>query len=94
MSMNDEEDRLTPTALERFGIEWRGPHMPIARPTPDGYWTPWHEATTKIEQLRGTLAELAALVRGECPALLNEDSGGDARLSMEIDELLREQGGY
>lgn len=42
----------------------------------------------EIKRLRGALAELAALVRGECPSLLNEDSGGDARLSMEIDELL------
>ena len=31
------------------------------------------------------LEELVALVRGECPSLLNEDSGGDAKLSMEID---------
>lgn len=30
--------------LERYGIEWRGPHMPIALPMPDGYWTPWHIA--------------------------------------------------
>lgn len=40
------------------------------------------------ERLRAALAELAALVRGECPSLLNEDSGGDARLDMAIDDCL------
>lgn len=34
------------------------------------------------------LRELVTLVRGECPALLNEDSGGDARLSLAIDDAL------
>lgn len=35
-----------------------------------------------------TLADLAALVRGECPRLLNEDSGGNAELSLRIDAIL------
>ena len=34
------------------------------------------------------LRELVTLVRGESPALLNEDSGGDARLSLAIDDAL------
>ncbi len=34
------------------------------------------------------LQELVALVRGESPRLLNEDSGGDAELSIKIDEYL------
>ena len=45
-------------------------------------------AAEEIECLRSTLAELVALVRGECPSLLNEDSGGDAALSIAIDEVL------
>ncbi len=40
------------------------------------------------ERLHAALAELTALVRGECPAILNEDSGGDAALAIEIDSLL------
>ena len=39
-------------------------------------------------KLRSALAELTALVRGECGALLDEDSGSSASLSMEIDDLL------
>ena len=39
-------------------------------------------------KLRSALAELTALVRGECGALLDEDRGGSASLSMEIDDLL------
>lgn len=38
--------------------------------------------------LEAVLRELTAMVRGECPSLLNEDSGGCARLSIEIDALL------
>lgn len=34
------------------------------------------------------LKELTAMVKGECPQLLNEDSGGSARLSMRIDAAL------
>ena len=40
------------------------------------------------ERLRKALQELVALVRGECPRLLDEDRDGDARLSIEIDAAL------
>lgn len=36
------------------------------------------------------LEELTAVVRGECPSLLNDDSGGDGDLSVEIDEIIKE----
>jgi hypothetical protein len=42
----------------------------------------------KHEELRRLLTDLTALVRGECPSLLNEDSGGDARLALAIDAAL------
>lgn len=38
--------------------------------------------------LHSVLSELAALVRGECPALLDETRGGNSRLDMEIDAAL------
>lgn len=40
------------------------------------------------KELYAALDELVAQVRGECPSLLSEDSGGDAELSMEIDAAL------
>ena len=40
------------------------------------------------EKLRYLLIELVAQVRGECPSLLDEDSGGDARLSIAIDDAI------
>lgn len=40
------------------------------------------------DALRAALTELAAMVRGECPSLLDEDSGGNAQLAMEIDAAL------
>lgn len=46
------------------------------------------EARNKV--LEGLLQELAALVRGESPRLLDEDCGGDADLSWKIDAALRE----
>ena len=44
----------------------------------------------QITRLREALTGLYALVKGECPSLLNEDSGGDARLDMEIEQALME----
>ena len=46
------------------------------------------ETENEIVLLRSALTELTALVRGECGALLDEDRGGSASLSMEIDDLL------
>jgi hypothetical protein len=36
------------------------------------------------------LRELYTMVQGECPGLLNEDSGGNAELALEIESLLNE----
>lgn len=40
------------------------------------------------ERMRGALEELHTMVWGECPSLLNEDSGGNAKLDLEIRDLL------
>jgi hypothetical protein len=40
-------------------------------------------------ELVAALEDLHATVRGECPSLLNEDSGGNARLDLKITELLQ-----
>lgn len=37
------------------------------------------------------LRQLYALVKGECPQLLEEDRGGDGVLALEIEELLAEE---
>lgn len=50
------------------------------------------QATQREARLREALTELYALVRGECPRLLNEDSGGDAELACKIDAALEEAG--
>ena len=52
-------------------------------------WRTAKAAREEIVRLRSALSELTALVRGECGALLDEDRGGSASLSMEIDDLLR-----
>jgi hypothetical protein len=40
----------------------------------------------------GLLRNLYLMVKGECPSLLNEDSGGDAALDIAISDLLAESG--
>ena len=45
---------------------------------------------TKNAELREALSELYAQVNGECPSLLREDSGGDAKLDWMIREALKE----
>lgn len=42
----------------------------------------------EAEALRVCLGDVCAMVRGEAPALLDEDRGGDAALSIRIDEAL------
>jgi hypothetical protein len=49
------------------------------------------ETEAENARLREALQELFALVRGECPRLLDEDRDGDARLSIEIDAALSPQ---
>jgi len=47
--------------------------------------------TNREAALAAALCELTAIVRGECPQLLDEDSGGNSRLSIVIDLLLAEE---
>ena len=42
----------------------------------------------RIEDLEAALSELVAVVRGESPSLLDEDSGGDAELDYKINQAL------
>jgi hypothetical protein len=54
----------------------------------EGYPGIAHDLETAKRDLREAvelLRNITALMRGECPRLLNEDSGGDGRLSCDID---------
>lgn len=44
----------------------------------------------QLDEARRALGELHSLVKGECPSLLNEDSGGDAELDLAIDAALNQ----
>lgn len=56
----------------------------------------WSQRTQILEaenaRLKDSLRDLHALVKGECPSLLNEDSGGDGELDLKIEAALREAG--
>jgi hypothetical protein len=54
---------------------------------------PWNvdaiaQAAIQASGLVEALEELTAIVRGECPRILNEDSGGHPDLSLRIDDVL------
>ena len=50
---------------------------------------PLPSQTQEVEkEVARLLRELYTLVKGECPSLLNEDSGGDARLALAIEAAL------
>lgn len=38
--------------LTRYGLKWTGPEDFVAKPMPDGYWTPYLEAKERIEALK------------------------------------------
>ncbi len=42
----------------------------------------------RVERLVAVLGELAAMVRGECPSLLDDLRGGNSMLDIEIDKAL------
>jgi len=44
----------------------------------------------RCDDLAAALSDLYAMVNGECPSLLNEDSGGNAELDLRIAALLAE----
>jgi regulator of replication initiation timing len=52
-------------------------------------WSENMRLKSENEHLRAILRDLYATVKGECPALLNEDSGGDGRLDLQISTALK-----
>lgn len=71
--------------LVRYSVQWYGPAQPICLPMPDGYWTSWHVATAKIDdmraerdRLRTQLAEVIARAeRAEANAANWEEQAND-----------------
>lgn len=77
------ENASTGAPLQRYGLEWQGPELPVCVPMPDGYWTPWHVAQAEIERLQKYKADTNDLREklGDSPA---------ARMVIEL-EMLRVQ---
>ena len=44
----------------------------------------------RMIDLEAALHELYYTVKGECPSLLNEDSGGNSKLALRIEKLLKD----
>ena len=52
--------------LERFGLKWTGPEDFVAKPMPDGYWTPWHIAHMSLVRALARIAEVEAQLERLC----------------------------
>jgi len=52
------------------------------------------EVEPLVRQMMGALENLLAAVRGECPALLDEDRGGSAYLGMDADDVIAAAGAW
>lgn len=88
--------KLEPCMTDEQGAANGGPGRPC---TFDRTPKQMHEWNTRLRaerdtlkaentRLRGLLEVLTAMVKGECPSLLNEDSGGNARLALDIEAAL------
>lgn len=49
----------------RYGIKWNGPTSPLAVPMDDGYWTPFHVAKSKIDDLDAEIAKLEEKLKAQ-----------------------------
>ena len=88
--------RNTPWHLKRdklgiYAVDAKGYPVASAFPRPD------RNANARLvaaaPDLLAALEELYAMVKGECPSLLNEDSGGCARLDMAIEDAINKARG-
>jgi len=48
-------------------------------------------AKAELAAAKTALAELYALVDGECPSLLDDDSGGNSNFALRIEDILQEK---
>lgn len=56
----------------------------------NGLYSKIDKLERKLKIAEFALGNLYAVVKGECPSLLNEDSGGDAELDCQIIEALKQ----
>lgn len=84
---------MTDPALEKV-IEESYLQFPMSDPDEADACAKWLRtaltsyAEDKVKETKALLGELFAMVKGECPSLLNEDSGGNAKLALEIEKTL------
>lgn len=62
-------------------------------PETDEMVAEYDAAIAEVEGMMAVLEELHAMVWGECPSLLNEDSGGCSRLDLQIRAILSKASG-
>ena len=65
--------------IPRYMVRWNGPTEPLAVPSDDGYWTPWHVAHAEIEDKEASLDMMRSRL-GERETLLRQCREKNKRL--------------
>ena len=86
----ERECKLTQAQVDRMLVNSTQTHADLegCKIAFEQAWTSNRERAAKITALTEALTELHAMVVGECPSLMNEDSGGNGELSCQINDLL------
>lgn len=86
----ERECRLTQAQVDRMLVNSTQTHADLAgcKIALEQAWASNRERAAKITALTEAMTEIHAMIVGECPSLLNEDSGGNGELSCQINDLL------
>lgn len=86
----ERDCKLTQAQVDRMLINSTQTHVDLAgcKIALEQAWDSNRERAAKITALTDALTELHAMVVGECPSIMNEDSGGNGELSCQINDLL------
>jgi hypothetical protein len=77
------------TTLNRYGIRWTAPQTPISVPMDDGYWTPYHSAQARIDELEAENARLRAAFDVVMAKLRAERTAREQEIAILNDDVLR-----
>lgn len=88
INMADAMEEMTPEMIEAMAPILLNPMIKALELQLEHAAAELIAARKRIAELVSVLSELKATVEGECPSILNGDSGGNDRLAFDIDNAL------
>lgn len=85
---NDQDPRVTRMVRENSSSRSNEQRMTKLADATETLLAALSSQAEVMEAMAGALSDLVAVVRGECPSLLNEDSGGNSGLDEQVDTAL------